>query len=162
MNKIERPKASTLYEKDFAAWIKNQATKLRKRAHNEIDWENVAEEIETLGRNQKHEIESRLALLIHHLLKWQFQPGRRSGSWRITISEQRIWIPGIIKHSPSMKSYPAKVFKDAYAEGRRQAINETGLAPKVVPTESPFSVSEALDGKFWPGEPFQPYDILRD
>jgi len=151
-----------LYEKDFAAWIKDQAAKLRKRAHNEIDWENVAEEIESLGRSERREIQRRLELLIHHLLKWQFQPGRRSESWRITIGEQRTWIPGIIKDSPSLKSYPKKVFKDAYAEGRRQAVNETGLAPSVFPTEPPFSVLQALDRKFWPGEPFQPYDVLLD
>jgi predicted YcjX-like family ATPase len=151
-----------LYEKDFAAWIKDQAAKLRRRAHNEIDWENVAEEIESLGRSERREIQRRLELLIHHLLEWQFQPGRRSESWRVTIGEQRRWVPGIIKESPSLKSHPKKVFKEAYAEGRRQAINETGLSPKFFPTEPPFTVSQALDDEFWPGEPFQLYDVLRD
>jgi predicted YcjX-like family ATPase len=151
-----------LYDKDFAAWTKDQAAKLRKRAHNEIDWENVAEEIESLGRSQRHEIENRFAVLIHHLLKWQFQPGRRSESWRISVGEQRTWIPGIIKHSPSLKAFPKKVFADAYVEGRRRAINETGLSPKVFPAEPPFSVADALSDKFWPGDPFQLHGILRD
>lgn len=151
-----------LYERDFYAWLQDQAAKLRAHSHNEIDWENLAEEVESVGRSQKHEIENRLAVLVHHLLKWQFQPGRRSESWRITISEQRIWIPGIIRHSPSLKSFPKKIFEDAYAEGRRHAINETGLLSKVFPTEPPFSVTEALNDKFWPGEPFELYEVLRD
>src|SRR5262245_39340509 len=118
----------SLYERDFYAWLQDQADKLRARSHSDIDWENLAEEIESVGRSEKNEIENRLALLILHLLKWRFQPGRRSESWRISISEQRIWIPGIIKKSPSLKSYPGEVFADAYTDGRRQAINETGLS----------------------------------
>ncbi len=151
-----------LYERDFCAWLQDQAGKLRSHSHNEIDWENLAEEIESVGRSERREIQRRLELLIHHLLKWQFQPGRRSESWRITIGEQRIWIPGIIKDSPSLKSYPKRVFKDAYTEGRRQAINETGLLPKIFPSEPPFSVHDALNDKFWPGEPFELYEVRRD
>jgi hypothetical protein len=98
----KRKPEPTLYERDFFAWTLDQAEKLRARARNEVDWENGAEEIESVGRSQRSEIESRLALLILHLLKWQFQPGRRSERWRISISEQRIWIPNIIKASPSL------------------------------------------------------------
>src|SRR5262245_40379988 len=151
-----------LYEEDFYAWIQDQAAKLRSRAHAEIDWENLAEEIESLGRSERREIQRRLELLIRDLLKWQFQPGRRSESWRIAIGEQRTWIAGIIRYSPSLKLYPKKVFKDAYADGRRQATSEIGLSPNVLPATPPFSVSKALDNKFWPGEPFQLYDVLLD
>jgi hypothetical protein len=153
----------SLYERDFYAWLQDQAEKLRARAHNEIDWENLAEEIESVGRSQRRELKSRLALLIHRLLKWQFQPGRRSENWRISIGEQRMtWIPGIIEESPSLKSYPAEIFADAYAEGRRQAIVETGLSARTFPVEPPFTLADALNPKFWPGEPFELYDILRD
>ncbi|MDW6024630.1 DUF29 domain-containing protein [Mesorhizobium sp. BAC0120] len=158
---LEKPKDS-LYERDFYAWLQDQAAKLRARSHNDVDWENLAEEVESLGRSEKKEIRTRLALLIHHLLKWQFQPGRRSESWRITISEQRLWIPESIEDSPSLKGYPEEIFEKAYAEGRRQAIKETGVPAEVIPPEPPFSVADALDGHFWPGETFQPYDILRD
>lgn len=158
---LEKPTV-TLYERDFHAWLNDQASKLRARSHNDIDWDNLAEEVESVGRSERNEIENRLALLILHLLKWQFQPGRRSESWRITISEQRIWIPGILKTSPSLKRYPADVFSDAYETGRRKAIDETGLQPDVFPKNPPFSVEQALDSRFFPGEPFAPWDVIRD
>jgi hypothetical protein len=152
----------SLYERDFYAWLQDQAEKLRARSHDALDWDNLAEEIECVGRSEKRELENRLGVLVHQLLKWQFQPGRRSESWRISIGEQRIWIPGIIKSSPSLKPYLVEVFADAYEDGRRQAINETGLSAQTFPLEPPFSVAEALSPKFWPGEAFELYDILRD
>lgn len=158
---LEKPQDS-LYEQDFYAWLNDQTVKLRARSHNEIDWDNLAEEIESVARSQKREIESRLAQLILHLLKWQFQPGRRSESWRISISEQRTWIPGILKQSPSLKSYPEMVFDEAFLEGRRKAIDETGIIAKTIPKEPPFTVERALDSRFLPGESFEQWAILRD
>jgi hypothetical protein len=158
---LQKPEAS-LYERDFYAWLRDQATQLRARSHNNIDWENLAEEIESVGRSERREIESRLALLILHLLKWQFQPGRRSESWKLSIGEQRTWIPGIIRHSPSLKGYPSRIFASAYEDGQRRAINETGPHPSVFPSEPPFTVKEALDYRFWPGEPVELHVTLLD
>lgn len=158
---LEKPQDS-LYERDFYAWLNDQAAKLRARSHDDIDWDNLSEEIESVGRSQKKEIRSRLELLIHHLLKWQFQPGRRSESWRITIGEQRTFIPGIIEDSPSLASYPAEIFEKAYSAGRRKAIEETGLSANVFPSRPPFSVSEALDDRYLPGESFEHWTIIRD
>jgi hypothetical protein len=158
---LERP-LEPLYERDFYAWLEDQAAKLRARSHNDIDWENLAEEIESLGRSQKKEIRSRLELLIHHLLKWQVQPGRRSESWRITIGEQRTFIPGIVEDSPSLASYPAEIFEKAYSAGRRKAIEETGLSANIFPSRPPFTVSEALDNRYLPGESFEHWTVIRD
>ena len=162
MGKPQHKTDDSLYERDFFAWLQDQASKLRARSHNDIDWDNLAEEIESVGRNQKKEIQSRLELLIHHLLKWQFQPGRRSESWRITIGEQRTFIPGIIEDSPSLANYPSEIFEKAYLAGRRKAIAETGLSAKFFPSNPPFSVSQALDDLFLPGESFEHWAIIRD
>lgn len=162
MGKALQKPQETLYERDFYAWLQEQAGKLRERSHNELDWDNLAEEIESVGRSERKEIETRLAQLVMHLLKWQFQPGRRSESWRVSISEQRIWVHGIIETSPSLKSHPARVFKRAYETGRRWAIRETGLSATAIPVDPPFSAAQALDGAFWPGEPSEPYSIIRD
>lgn len=158
---VEKP-ANTLYERDFHAWLQDQAEKLRARSHNDIDWDNLAEEIESVGGSQRREIRSRLERLIQHLLKWQFQPGRRSESWRITIGEQRTFIPGIIEDSPSLRSFPAEIFAKAYATGRRDAIDETGVVASVFPTEPPFTLEQALDRRFFPGERFEPWEVWRD
>lgn len=159
---LKKKSAPSLYERDFYAWLNDQAEKLRARSHNQLDWDNLAEEIESVGRNQKREVRSRLERLIHHLLKWQFQPGRRSESWRITIGEQRTFIPGIVEDSPSLKKFPAEIFDKAYAAGRRDALAETGLLPKFLPVEPPFTVQQALDHGFWPGDPVAPHDVFLD
>ena len=151
-----------LYERDFYAWLQDQAEKLRARSHNDIDWDNLAEEVESVGKSQKREIRSRLERLIQHLLKWQFQPGRRSESWRITISEQRTFIPGLIDDSPSLGTYPAEIYSQAYAAGVRKAVDETGLIARVFPEEPPFTVEQALDSRFLPGVSFEEWTILRD
>ncbi len=152
----------TLYEQDFYAWLMDQANKLRAHSHNEVDWDNLAEEVESVGRSQKREIRSRLQKLIHHLLKWQFQPGRRSESWRITIGEQRTFIPGIVEDSPSLRSFPASIFAKTYLDGRRDAIIETGFQSSVIPIEPPFTLDQALDYRFLPGEPLKNSDVFLD
>jgi len=151
-----------LYDRDFVVWTKDQAAKLRKRAHNEIDWDNVAEEIESLGRSERREIESRLAVLIAHLLKWEFQPGQRSNSWQSTISEQRTWISKIIKGSPSLRRFPNRVFNEAYADGLETAVRETGLKRELFPSSAQFNARQALDSRFWPGVAAGPLGLLRD
>jgi hypothetical protein len=162
MAQVKSKPEDTLYERDFHAWLKDQAAKLRARSHNELDWDNLAEEIDSVGGSERREIRSRLARLVQHLLKWQFQPGRRSESWRITIGEQRTFIPDVIEDSPSLKGFPAEIFEKAYAAGRRDVISETGMLAKIFPVEPPFTVDQALDPKFWPGEPFEIFEIIRD
>lgn len=139
---------SDLYETDVALWAERQAAALRRRAGNEIDWENVAEEIESLSRTDKREIRSRLAIICAHLLKWQFQPDARSNSWRGAIDEGRDEISNIIKESPSLAAYPPLQLADAYDRGRRVATPETGIAD--LPTPCPWTAAEVLDPDFRP------------
>ena len=162
MGKVLEKPDDTLYERDFYAWLQNQAAKLRVRSHNDIDWDNLAEEIESAGKSEKKEIRRRLGILIQDLLKWQHQPGRRRESWRLTIGEQRIAIPDSLADSPSLWSYPQDVFAKTYADGRRWALAETGMAPSAIPTEPGFNVAQAPDPSFWPGEPSEVGLIMRD
>jgi hypothetical protein len=136
-----------LYETDFALWSDRQAAAIRRRAGNEIDWENVAEEIESLGKSDRREIGSRLAVICAHLLKWQFQPDVRSGSWRGSVTENRRKIAKLIKESPSLKPHPAHVIAEAYDDGREVAEAETGLT---LPEMCPWTIDQALDRDFWP------------
>lgn len=158
---LEKPQAS-LYERDFYAWTLEQADKLRARAHNEIDWENAAEEIESVGRSQKNEIRSRLGVLLKHLLKWEHQSGRRSHGWQGTISEQRIHIQRALATSPSLGRFPAEVFEQEYQWARKSAARETGLPILLFPEAAAFDLGMALDEDFLPGAPWSPDDLLRD
>lgn len=150
------------YERDFYAWLNQQAEKLRGRSHNELDWDNLAEEIESVGRNQKNEISKRLAVLIAHLLKWHFQPRLRSHSWQSTISGQRIHIEGLLQLSPSLKRYPAETLEWSYGLGRRRASYETKIDISKFPETCPYAIEDILDSSFHPGEPWSPDDLLRD
>ena len=150
------------YETDFYAWTQDQAGKLRARRHNEIDWDNVAEEIESVGGSQKSEIRNCLRVLLQHLLKWQYQPEMRCLSWQSTISEQRIHIEGVIDYSPSLKRFPEEVANWAYERARRDAAQETGLAIADVPESCPYAVADVLSFDFMPGPPWQPGGLSRE
>jgi hypothetical protein len=161
MGKHETPTLS-LYDRDFAAWTKEQAAKLRNRAHNEVDWDNVAEEIDSLGRSEKNQIGSRMGVLLKHLLKWEFQPDRRSHSWQSTISEQRVHIRGVLQTSPSLKRYPAQVLQREYQWARRDAARETKLPLSTFPEVPAYSANKVLDDAFLPGVPWSPDTLIRD
>ena len=100
MNKIDLRKRTSIDE-DFALWAAEQAALVRAGKLDRMDSENVAGELEYLGNSPETEIESRLNVLIAHLLKWQFQPSKRSNSWKATLLEQRTQIARIIRRSPS-------------------------------------------------------------
>jgi hypothetical protein len=144
---------SDLYDTDVALWSEQQADALRRRAANEIDWENVAEEIADVGRSEEREVESRLAIACEHLLKWQFQPHLRSNSWRSSVVQARTRIARVIRRNPSLKAYPASVLADAYQDGRDVAEAETGLLD--LPAACPWTVEQVLDRTFWPGLPWE-------
>ncbi|RWC26772.1 DUF29 domain-containing protein [Mesorhizobium sp.] len=162
MNRVDRLRAPTPYETDFAQWSAEQSALLREGRLTELDRENLAEEIESLGRSDRRDIRSRMRVLIAHLLKWEFQPGHRCHSWQSSISEQRVWIEGIIKDSPSLRRYPTQIFTQAYKDALPVAIRETGLRESQFPSEPPFTAKQTLDGQFWPGGPLSMGDFLRD
>jgi hypothetical protein len=155
-------RARTLYERDFFAWTKEQGERLRARAHNDIDWENVAEEIESLGRRDRTEIRNRLRVLIMHLTKWAYQPAGRCHSWQSTIGEQRTHIQGILDDSPSLKPFPGTVLKDIWEPARQKAILEAGRALEAAPEEPEWTIEQILDWQFMPGPPWSPDDLIRD
>lgn len=139
------------YDTDFALWSERQANALRRRANNEIDWGNVAAEIESLGKSDQREIRSRLAVICAHLLKLRFQPEARSNSWRSSIRENRDAIADLIEESPSLASYPATQLggpRGAYARARISAAEETGIAD--LPEPCPWTIEQVLDPDFWP------------
>ncbi len=77
------------YQQDFYLWLCHNIELLRNGRLSEIDVENIAEELDGMSKSQQRELISRLKILFAHLLKWQFQPDRRSTSWKGTIIEQR-------------------------------------------------------------------------
>jgi Domain of unknown function DUF29 len=139
------------YEQDFYAWTLEQARLLRAGELSAIDPVNLAEEIESMGRRDRRELESRLTVLLTHLLKWQMQPDQRSRSWSATMREQRRQIEKLLRESPSLRPFVANVLAQAYSDAREDAADETGLPESAFPTECPFTLNEVLSRSFLPG-----------
>jgi hypothetical protein len=141
---------SSLYDTDTYTWSMRQADALRRRSANEIDWENVAEEIESVGKTEARELYSRYAVLLAHLLKWREQPERRSASWEITIKLQRQLTDRHLAENPGLKPRRDELLGQAYIEARANAALETGLPLEAFPDTNPFTLAQAMDPEFWP------------
>ncbi len=128
---------TTTYEHDIVAWSKEQAYLLRSGMLSAIDIEHIAEEIEDVGKSEQRELASRMAVLLAHLLKWQYQSARQSSSWQRTIKEQRKAIVRRLINTPSLKTSvnDTEWLADAWGDAVSIAITETGLDcfPEVCP-----------------------------
>ena len=147
----ERNEASDLYERDFYRWTLVQARALRESRWHELDWENLAEEVESVGRNDRRAVRSHLEILLAHLLKCMVQPSHRTASWDRTIKAQRAGIAALIDRSPSLRSLPADRFDEAYASAVFLAYRDTGISEDQFPPKSPFTLEQALAPDFFPG-----------
>jgi Domain of unknown function DUF29 len=142
----------SLYESDFYGWTKQQVQLLRNQQWNQLDLNYLIEEIESLGRQERQQLRNRLSILIAHLLKWEYQPTKRSRSWLATIRVQRRDILRLLKDNPSLKPYLLEIGSESYENGRDLAVAETNLPFKTFPVECLYSVEEVLDNRFYPGE----------
>lgn len=144
------PRNAVAYDVDFFAWTMEQARLLREGAFSEIDAANIAEELESMGKNNRRELGSRLVVLLMHLLKWQFQPNRRSPSWATTVRDQRDEIEEILTDSPSLRPVVRDTLSATYTRARRKAIGETGLPDTTFPADCPFTPDQILAENFLP------------
>jgi hypothetical protein len=133
-----------LYDFDYVAWTRDQADALRRRSTNELDWDNLVEEVGSLGRQQQSELRSHLIVLLTHLLKWRHQPERRSRSWTLTILEQRREAERVVRQNPSLKPEVDEILADAYRISRLRAARQTRLSTRHFPKDNPFTWSQAM------------------
>lgn len=139
------------YDSDGYSWALEQAALLRARRFDLVDVENIAEEIESLGKSLANELRSRYGTLLTHLLKWQFQPEPRSYGRMGTIRRERILITKHLRDNPGLKPRRDELFQDSYEGARLQAVTETNLPPERFPEACPYSLEPARDADFWPG-----------
>jgi len=139
-----------LYDRDFYAWANEQARLIRAGLLSDLDIENLAEEVESMGRSEKRELVSRLQVLILHLLKWEFQPAMRSTSWRLTIVEQRLRLSVHLSENPSLKAQVDEIIASAYRISILGASRETGLDIKQFPAACPWTFDQIAGAEFWP------------
>ncbi|MEJ7806134.1 MAG: DUF29 domain-containing protein [Telluria sp.] len=139
-----------LYDTDIVAWAEQQAAFLRRGEWSRLDIANLAEEIEDVGKSEQRELHSRMAVLLSHLLKWQFQPDLRGKSWRSTIALQRRLIARRVRKTPSLKHLlvDEQWLEDVWEEAATFAIGETGIDE--FPEDPIWTVDNILDPAFFP------------
>ncbi|MEY2831696.1 MAG: hypothetical protein RLZZ574_954 [Cyanobacteriota bacterium] len=138
------------YLTDFNSWISQTAQLLREHRWHEIDLPNLIEEVEDLGKSERRGITSQLIRLLLHLLKWQYQPQRRSDSWLDSITDARTQIELAIEDSPSLRSYPLEQLEESYHRARRQAARQTNMEISVFPETCPYSLELVLTENWLP------------
>ena len=139
------------YDDDFFAWTQRTAALLRAGRLSEVDVEHVTEEIEDMGKRDRRELDSRLQVLLVHLLKWQLQRDRRSPSWKTTVVTQRAEIEGVLRDSPSLRPRVASELARNYEVAVDLVAAETGLSAETFPAKCPWTAAQLLDKTFLPG-----------
>jgi hypothetical protein len=132
------------YKKDFYKWTKFQANFLKQGMFEKLDTENLAEEIESLGKSERNRLESFLEILLMHMLKVTYQPEKHTKSWDHSIEYSRHKVKKVLKENPSLNPELKEILKEAYFSARLEAAHETGLDKKKFPKECPWTMEEIL------------------
>ncbi len=140
----------SLYDQDFYSWAQQQAEALRAGRLSELDLENLAEEIESMGRSDRRALESHLRNVLMHLLKWKYQHWMRTPGWRQSIRNSRAAAAKRLKESPSLKAKLQDILQDEYPYARADAADETGLRLDDFPPACPWTLEQLLDEDFLP------------
>ncbi len=140
----------TLYEQDFNLWIEETINLLKNRQLEQIDYEHLIEEIEDMGGNRKDALESNLEQVIIHLLKWKYEPSKRTNSWQYSIAKHSTRLNKAFMKSPSLKPYFDEVLVPCYKTARMLASKQTDLPVTTFPTDLPFTKENILDPDYLP------------
>jgi hypothetical protein len=141
----------SLYERDYYTWAMEQARALKAHRSSQLDWKNLAEEIEDLGKSERRELQNRLEALLAHLLKWQFQPQRRSRSWTSTIAVQRVKVRQLLDENPGLRPSIQEILAKAYEPARIQVESRLPTGSKAHPPKAcPWPFEQAMDETFRP------------
>jgi hypothetical protein len=144
----QSPVARTLHEEDLYSWVEEQVALLRAGRLGEIDVDNIAEELSDVGKSEYRALESALALVLAHILRWDHQPERRSRSWDNTIALQRLHALRVLADNPGLKSRREEALRHAYAVARNEASSETDLPRATFPADCPYDWEAVMERPF--------------
>jgi hypothetical protein len=140
------------YQTDFNLWLQETVILLRSGKLENLDCQNLAEEIEDMGNSRKDALESNLIRVLQHLLKWKYQPQKRTNSWKASFTEHSLCLNKAFKKSPSLKSYFEQVLVESYQDARLITAQETGLEINTFPEVCPFDQADVLNPQYLPDE----------
>ena len=135
---------NTNYSTDLNLWALETADLIREGRWQNIDLEHLVEELEDLGKSEKRGIASQLVRLLIHLLKWEYQPQRRSDSWLDSITDSRLQVEMAMTDSPSLKNYPLLELDQVYQRARSNAAKQTRLPLSTFPEICPYTLDKIL------------------
>ncbi len=141
---------SNLHENDLYAWTRQQVQLLKSGQLSALDVSNLIDEVDDMGGSIRNQLESRLEVLLMHLLKWQYQPNYRGRSWQLTIKEQRRKIERLIRKNPSLQNTLDQTLADAYGDAILAAAKETGMAENIFPEQCPYSIQQIIYSDYLP------------
>ncbi|MGH8643065.1 MAG: DUF29 domain-containing protein [Gammaproteobacteria bacterium] len=146
-------KLPALHDRDFYTWATETAQAIRGGSFTAVDWESVAEELEDMGRSEQRQLESRLDVLLAHLLKWRYIPEPTANkSWALTIEEQRRRTRRLLNQSPGLKQVLEEAFAEAYGDARLQAARDCAVDKNAFPEPCPWAFDQIMDDRFCPGQ----------
>ncbi|MGI4765102.1 MAG: DUF29 domain-containing protein [Janthinobacterium lividum] len=147
----QRGQTQSRYDDDIHAWAMEQAEHLKAGRFAALDLINLADEVADVGHSQYDKLESDLARVIQHLLKWDHQPGQRSRSWANTVKEHRRRVERQLRRNPSLKALRIEALQEAFDRGRADALSETDLPDDVFPSRNPYLWDDAMTRPIvWP------------
>ncbi len=146
--KVPPAKPASDYDEDFYTWLNQQAALLRARAFDELDIENLAEEIEDLGKEQFNKLVSAYRIILLHMLKWDHQPTHRSRSWAGSIKTQRLSLVALLEDNPGLKSRRKSAVDRAFQMARIEAATETRLPEAQFPASCAYSLDDISNRNF--------------
>lgn len=147
---LSKSNNSNLYNQDYYLWIKNTVKLLDTGKFTEINLDYLIEELEDMGNSEKRAVSSNLRILLMHLIKYKYQPEKRSNSWLFTIVEHRKRLKVLFKNSTSLKNYYYEIFSETYEDAKDLASAETGLSINDFPNSSPFTPEDVLNENYLP------------
>lgn len=136
-------KRASLYETDETAWLEKMSLLIKERRYEKLDYKHLSEYLSDMAKRDRREVFSRLKTLLVHLLKWNYQPRKRSRSWEVTILNQRYELAYELE-SKTLRNHALEVLSKAYAQAVKLAAKETGLSDEVFPEECPYTLDEIL------------------
>ena len=150
MNKPTKQKEAdlaALFHEDETAWLERSARLIKKRRYRELDYAHLQEYLLDMAERDKREVRSRVLQLLIHLLKWEYQPRRRTRSWKNTILNQREEL-GELLQKKSLRSHAEERLEEVYRKAVKRALRETELPADTIPEKCPFSLSFLLGEDF--------------
>ncbi len=155
ISKTSLPQTPSLYNEDFLLWIEQTIQSLKNREFDAVDWEHLLEEIVSLGRAQKHKVESYLWQLLVHLLLYRYWEQEKvycAGGWEDEIAVFRFQLNQLtqLTSSKTLYNYLLDIFEQTYSDARKRVIQKTKLPADTFPRQCPFTVEQVLSSDYLP------------